>query len=76
MRLTSSTQDTYLKNLYAFQEQLLDDDDSIDAGNDDDIDEMSATDFYRKRNLGAAGPARTPNKKKRTQVRLTQALPH
>ncbi|WFC95046.1 DNA helicase [Malassezia brasiliensis] len=64
MRLTSSTQDTYLKNLYAFQEQLLDDDDSIDAGNDDDIDEMSATDFYRKRNMGA-GPARTPNKKKR-----------
>lgn len=65
MRLTSSTQDTYVKNLYAFQEQLLDDDEGSDANDDDDVAEMSATDFYRKRALGA-GPARTPNKKKRT----------
>lgn len=64
MRLTSSTQDTYLKNLYAFQEQLVDDDEGSDAGGDEDLDEMSATDFYRKRALGA-GPARTPHKKKR-----------
>ncbi|WFC99043.1 DNA helicase [Malassezia yamatoensis] len=64
MRLTSSTQDTYAKNLYAFQEELVNDEDANDEPDELDVEDMSATDFYRKRSMGS-GPARIPNKKKR-----------
>ena len=64
MRLISSTQDTYSKNLYAFQEELVDDDDANDHSDDENCEGLDAADYYRKRALGS-GPARTPNKKKR-----------
>ncbi|PKI83675.1 DNA helicase [Malassezia vespertilionis] len=41
MRLTSSTQDTYLKNLYAFQEELVDDEDTVDLDEDESLDSLA-----------------------------------
>ena len=38
MKLSSTTEETYMKNLYAFEEELLDDDDvASDLGVDEDI---------------------------------------
>ncbi|WFD31813.1 DNA helicase [Malassezia sp. CBS 17886] len=66
MRLTSSTQDTYAKNLYAFAEELVDDDDNGSELGDDDalLDEVNAVPTARRRAPGT-GPARTQKRKKR-----------
>lgn len=57
MRLTSTTQDTFTKNLYAFEERQVEDDDA-DLGDDEET-----------QSYGLAGPLRVgrpPSKKKRT----------
>ena len=63
MRLTSSTQDTYLKNLYAFEEEVIDEEDvASDLGEDEDIVVGNPVQSQRR---GSAAPARMGPKKKR-----------
>lgn len=63
MRLTSTTQETYEKNLYAFQEEVLDDDDvASELGVDEDIVMNDLSDSKRPR---SSGPARLSTKRKR-----------
>lgn len=63
MKLTSSTSETYAKNLYAFEEELIDDDDvASDLGVDEDV-VPDAVDIKGPR---STGPARGVHKKRRT----------
>ena len=62
MKLTSTTEATYMKNLYAFEEELLDDDDvASDLGVDEDI----VPDSLHSKRPRSTGPARGLHKKKR-----------
>lgn len=62
MKLSSTTEETYMKNLYAFEEELLDDDDvASDLGVDEDI----VPDSVHSKRPRSTGPARGLHKKKR-----------
>lgn len=64
MRLTSSTQDTYGKNLYTFQERLVDEDDTgshISVDDDDDV--VLATGDSPSKSKGNAPPRRARKKR-------------
>lgn len=63
MRLTSTTQETFAKNLYAFQEEVLDDEDvASDLGVDEDVVLAGAP---KPPHSHTSGPARLSNKKRR-----------
>jgi len=62
MKLTSSTSETYAKNLYAFEEELIDEDDvASDLGVDEDV----VPDSVDIKGPRGTGPARGVHKKRR-----------
>lgn len=62
MKLTSTTSETYAKNLYAFEEELIDEDDvASDLGVDEDV----VPDSVDIKGPRGTGPARGVNKKRR-----------
>ena len=62
MKLTSSTSETYAKNLYAFEEELIDEDDvASDLGVDEDV----VPDSVDIKGPRSTGPARGVHKKRR-----------
>ena len=62
MKLTSSTSETYAKNLYAFEEELIDEDDvASDLGVDEDV----VPDSFDIKGPRSTGPARGVHKKRR-----------
>ena len=64
MRLTSTTQETYGKNLYTFQERLVEDDDAAShISVDDDDDVVLATENAPGKSDASAHP-RPPRKKR------------
>lgn len=63
MRLTSTTDETFAKNLYAFEEELVDDDDvASDLGVDEDV----VPDGMNTKRPRSTGPARGVHRKRRT----------
>lgn len=63
MRLTSTTQETFAKNLYSFQEEVLDDEDAVsDIGVDEDVVIAGAP---KPPHTYTSGPARLSSKKRR-----------
>ena len=63
MKLTSTTSETYAKNLYAFEEELIDEDDvASDLGVDEDV----VPDSVDIKGPRGTGPARGVHKKRRT----------
>lgn len=63
MRLTSTTQETFAKNLYAFQEEVIEDEDAAsDLGVDEDVVLAGAPKLQPSH---SSGPARLSNKKRR-----------